>query len=169
MKRVLIVAAVAAFAGFVVAPAQAAVTVLSENFEDQGYKGRWTFTPSDAWTRREQGTNHYMAFAGGSRGSAESTKPVRVEDGDKYKIQLRYRHGPARVMWYPYFLSRLEYMFSWVEVSFMWTANKQEDLAFQIVVFPGTTMRLHFDDVLILRCETGVVPTSLGRVKALFK
>jgi hypothetical protein len=168
MKKMVWMCAAAALAGLVAAPALASVTVLSENFEGQGYKNKWTFTPSAAWTQQEQGSNHYMAFAGSSGGSAESTKPVRVDDGDKYKIQLRYRYGPARVEWGPYLIGRLESATSWKDVSFMRTTNKQEELAFKVVV-PGTTSRFHFDDVVILRCETAVAPTSLGRVRALFR
>ncbi len=168
MKRVVWICAAAALACMVAAPALASITVLSENFEGQGYKNKWTFKPSDEWTQEEQETNHYMAFAGDSGGSAESTKPVRADDGDLYKITLRYRRGPAKVEFGPYLLGRLEVAPGWKEVSFMRTTKKQEELAFKIVV-PGTTSRFHFDDVLILRCETAVSPTSLGRVRALFR
>ncbi len=168
MKRLVWMCAVAALAGLVAAPALASVTVLSENFEGQGYKNKWTFTPSAAWTQLEQDTNHYMAFAGDSGGSAESTKPVRADDGDLYKITLRYRRGPAEVKLGSYLLGRVALASAWKEVTFMRTTKKQEELAFEIVV-PGTTSLFHFDDVLILRCETAVAPTSLGRVRALFR
>lgn len=168
MKRVVWMCAVAALAGLVAAPALASVTVLSENFEGQGYKNKWTFTPSAAWTQQEQGTNHYMAFAGDSGGSAESTKAIRVDDGELYKITLRYRYGPAKVELGSYLLGHVESGSAWKEVSFMRTTKKQEELEFGIVV-PGTTSRFHFDDVLIARCETAVAPTSLGRVRALFR
>jgi hypothetical protein len=168
MKRLVWMCAVAALAGLVAAPALASVTVLSENFEGQGYKNKWTFTPSAAWTQLEQDTNQYMAFAGDSGGSAESTKAIRVDDGDLYKITLRYRRGPAEVKLGSYLLGRVALASAWKEVTFMRTTKKQEDLAFKIVV-PGTTSLFHFDDVLIARCETAVAPTSLGRVRALFR
>ncbi len=168
MKKAVWMFAVAALAGLVAAPALAAVTVLSENFEGQGYKNKWTFTPSGAWTQQEQGTNHYMAFAGGDGGRAESTKAVRVGEDELYKITLRYRHGPAEVEWGPYLLGRVASAAAWKEVSFMRTTKKQEELEFGVGV-PNTTSRFHFDDVLIVRCEPAVAPTSLGRVKALFR
>jgi hypothetical protein len=158
----------AALAALVAAPALAAVTVLSETFEGQGYKSKWVFTPVAAWSQQEQGTNHYMAFAGSAGGQAESTKAIRVNNGELYKITLRYRHGPAEVEWGPYALGHLTASATWKRVSFMKPTTKQEQLEFEVRV-PNTASSFDFDDVLIVRCETAVSPTSLGRVRALFR
>ena len=158
----------ATLAILVAAPALAVVTVLSENFEGQGWKNKWDFTPADEWSQQEQGSNHYMAFAGQDGGRAESTKAIRVNDGELYKIKLRYRYGPGEVEWGTYKLGDLSSAASWKEVSFMKATTKQEQLQFEVRV-KDTASRFHFDDVLIVKCETAVAPTSLGRVRALFR
>jgi hypothetical protein len=158
----------AVLAVLVATPALAAVTVLSENFEGQGWKNKWDFTPPDEWSQQEQGGNHYMAFSGQDGGRAETVRGIRVNDGELYKIQLRYRYGPAEVEWGTYKLGDLSSSASWKEVSFMKATTKQEQLQFEVRV-KDTASRFHFDDVLIVRCETAVAPSSLGRVRALFR
>jgi hypothetical protein len=168
MKTKVWIWGAAALAALVAAPALAAVTVLSETFEGQGYKNKWTFTPAAAWSQQEQANNHYMAFAGSDGGRAESTRAIRVNDGEFYKISLRYRHGPAEVEWGPYKLGDLTSSDTWKAASFTKATTKQEQLEFEVRV-PNTASRFHFDDVLIVMCETAVSPTSLGRVRALFR
>lgn len=168
MKAKVWIFGTAALAALVAAPALAAVTVLSENFEGQGWKNKWDLTPADEWSQQEQGSNHYMAFAGQNGGRAETVRGIRVNDGELYKIKLRYRYGPADVSWGSYELGDLGSSTSWKEVSFMKATTKQEQLQFEVRV-RDTASRFNFDDVLIVRCETAVAPTSLGRVRALFR
>lgn len=158
----------AALAALVAVPALAAVTVLSENFEGQGWKNKWDFNPPDEWSQQEQGSNHYMAFVGQNGGRAETSKGIRVNDGELYKIKLRYRYGPGDVSWGPYELGDLASSATWKEVSFMKATTQREQLPFEVRV-RDTASRFNFDDVLIVRCETAVSPTSLGRVRALFR
>jgi hypothetical protein len=168
MKAKVLILGAAAMAALAAAPALAAVTVLSENFEGQGWKNKWDLTPPDEWAQQEQGGNHYMAFAGQDGGRAESTKAIRVNDGELYKVKLRYRYGPAEVEWGPYKLGDLASSSAWKEASFMKATTKREQLQLEVRV-KDTASRFHFDDVLIVRCETAVAPTSLGRVRALFR
>jgi hypothetical protein len=168
MKTKLWIYGTVVLAALAAAPALAAVTVLSENFEGQGWKNKWDFTPADEWSQQEQGENKYMAFAGQEGGRAESTKVIRVNDGELYKIKLRYRYGPGEVEWGTYKLGDLSSAASWKEVSFMKATTTQEELEFEVRV-KDTASRFHFDDVLIVRCETAVAPSSLGRVRALFR
>ncbi len=158
----------AALAALVAAPALAAVTVLSENFEGQGWKNRWDFRPAAEWSQQQEGSNHYMAFAGQNGGRAETTKGIRVNNGELYKIRLRYRYGPGDVSWGSYELGDLPSSASWRQISFMRNMTRQEQITFEVRA-RDTASRLHFDDVLIVRCETAVAPTSLGRVRALFR
>lgn len=168
MKMSAWIRGTAALAILVAAPALAAITVLSENFEGQGWKNKWDFTPADEWSQQEQGENKYMAFVGQDGGRAESTKAIRVNDGELYKIKLRYRYGPGEVEWGTYKLGDLSSAASWKEVSFKKATTTQEELQFEVRV-KNTASRFNFDDVLIVRCETAVSPTSLGRVRALFR
>jgi hypothetical protein len=168
MKAIVWILGTAALAALVAAPALAAVTVLSEDFEGQGWKNKWNLTPADAWSQQEEGQNHYMAFAGTAGGRAQSEKQIHVNDGELYKITLRYRHGPAEVEWGPYKLGDLASSATWKGVSFMKETTVKEELQFEVRV-KDTASRFHFDDVLIVRCETAVAPTSLGRVRALFR
>lgn len=168
MKTKLWIYGTVVLAALAAAPALAAVTVLSENFEGQGWKNKWDLTPADEWSQQEQGNNHYLAFAGQDGGSAENTKGVRVNDGELYKITLRYRYGPAEVEWGSYKLGDISSSATWKEVSFVKATTKQEQLQFEVRV-RNTASRFHIDDVLIVRCETAVAPSSLGRVRALFR
>jgi hypothetical protein len=168
MKARVLILGTAALAILVATPALAAVTVLSENFEGQGWKNKWDFTPPDEWAQQVQGDNHYMAFAGQEGGRAETVKGVHVNDGEIYKIKLRYRYGPAEVEWGTYKLGDLASSAAWKEVSFIKATAAKEELQLEVRV-RDTASRFHFDDVLIVRCETAIAPTSLGRVRALFR
>jgi len=168
MKRTALFLALATMALGAAAPAVAAVTVLEEDFEGQGYKKKWTFAPEAAWSQMAQGTNHYMAFEGKNGGTATSNKEIRVNASEQYKITFLYRRGPATVKWGPYVLGQVAAATTWKRASFAKLTQKQERLKFQISV-PNTTARFDFDDVLIVRCETAVGPASLGRIRALFR
>ena len=167
--RKLAITTAAALCALAAASVWGSEIVLYEDFEGEGSKSRWSFTPENDWERLKEGTCYYVHFSGLRGGEAVSKNIITVNPGEKYKITYRYRGGPNTLWWgnnTPYYGA---YMSRWWVAMVIVDTPKAERVDFKLTVGNFRENGCDIDYVIIRRCGTAVSPTSLGRVKALFK
>lgn len=154
-----------------VSTAFASDVIFFDDFETNPFLSRWKNSPTNPWQWHRPPHWGYISNGSTTSSSISTTKSFKSEPGVKYKLSCRFKRGGGEftnfaLIWINnnFEITRKTEYWKRSEHFIIGDGNKSP-----IYVTKTVYCGVSLDDLELKKCEVGVGPTSLGKVKALYK